>query len=158
MLSSGTKFFFGFGFSITFSSLPINFLPDIVWVVFVATSALSFGKKEEVEWKDVCSSLKKDSCGGGCGGGGSKGGYGGLLSREKLLKFGDLGGGGGGGGINGKLLLSFERSLLSLDLSSKSVTSGAHYKTLLRTFFFPMSTSRMRMPITDFASTNALNP
>ena len=140
-------------------------------MVFVATSALSFGKKGEVEWKDVCSSLKKDSCGGGCGGGDSKGGYGGLLSKEKLLKFGGLGGGGGGGGINGKLLLflllllspllknwSFERSLLSFDLSSKSLTSGAHYKNLLRTFFFPMSTSRMRMRITDFASKNALNP
>ena len=140
-------------------------------MVFAATSALSFDKKEEFEWKDVCSSLKKDSSGGGCGGGGSKGGYGGLLLKEKLLKFGGLGGGGGGAGINGKLLLclllllspllknwSFEQSFLSLDLSSKSLMSGAYYKNLLRTFFFPISTSRMRIPITDFASKNALNP
>ena len=82
-------------------------------MVFVAKSALSFGKKEEVEWKDVCSSLRKDSSGGGCGEGGSKGGYGGLLSKEKLLKFGGLGGGGSGAGINGKLLLCLLLLLLS---------------------------------------------
>ena len=44
------------------------------------------------------------------------------------------------------------RSLLSLDLSSKSLMFGALSKNLLRSFFLPMSTSRIKEPITGFCA------
>ena len=44
------------------------------------------------------------------------------------------------------------QSLLSLDLSSKSLMSGALSKNLLRSFFLPVSTSRIKEPITGFCA------
>ena len=43
-----------------------------------------------------------------------------------------------------------EWSLLSLDCSFRSSTSGAWERNLLKSFFFPMSASRIKLPITEF--------